>query len=403
MQLTQQRFLRRHAPPHISTLIILSGISALGINVFVPSLPGMAAYFNSEYATLQLAISLYLATNAVIQILVGPLSDKWGRRPVLLAGIGVFLLATLGCIYAPSAEVFLGFRMAQASVVVAMVISRASVRDLYDQDSAASMIGYVTMGMAVVPMVAPAIGGVLDETLGWQANFWLLFLAGAVAFVLVYFDFGETAYKSGKSIVAQFREYPLLFTSPRFWGYSLASALTSGTFFAYLGGAPFVGQAVYGLSTTELGFFMSAPAIGYFAGNFASGRYSTQFGINRMTLWGCLTNGIGVTLSIMITLLDLDTATSFFGLMIFIGIGNGLSIPNATAGALSVRPHLAGTASGLSGAIMLGGGAALSAIAGTMLNAERGALPLLILMGASGLAALITIILVLRRERQLGL
>ncbi|NOD92307.1 Bcr/CflA family efflux MFS transporter [Ruegeria sp. HKCCD4884] len=393
----------QRTPPTLATLVLLSGLSALSMNLFLPSLPNMAVYFDTDYKVMQLSIALYLLINAVLQIVIGPIADKAGRRPVLLWGLALFLLATLGCIYAPNAEIFLVFRMCQAVIVVGIVLSRAAVRDMYDQDQAASMIGYVTMGMAVVPMIGPAIGGILEEAFGWKANFWLPFAIGALTLFLTFTDFGETAAKSGKSLIQQFKEYPELLTSPRFWGYSLACAFSSGAFFAYLGGAPFIGTELFGLSAAQVGIYFGAPAVGYFAGNFISGRYSMRVGVNRMVFWGSLLNAFGVALSASLFLVGSGTALSFFGLMTFVGIGNGMVIPNATAGSLSVRPHLAATASGLSGAIMLGGGAGLSALAGALLTHETGAIPLLWLMLTTALLAICAIAAVIRRERQLGL
>ncbi|WP_170429497.1 multidrug effflux MFS transporter [Ruegeria arenilitoris] len=401
MQFSSSRAHR--SPPTISTLVLLSGLSALSLNLFLPSLPNMALHFQTDYKVMQLSIALYLLVNAVLQILIGPIADKAGRRPVMLWGLSLFLIATLGCIYAPNIEVFLAFRMCQAIVVVGMVLSRAAVRDLYDQDQAASMIGYVTMGMAVVPMIGPAIGGLLEESFGWKANFWLPFALGAMTLALTYVDFGETSAKSGKTLIQQFREYPELLRSPRFWGYSLSSALSSGAFFAYLGGAPFIGTELFGLTAAQVGIYFGAPAVGYFFGNFFSGRYSVRFGVNRMVFWGCWLNAIGVALSAILFLAGFGTALSFFGFMTFVGIGNGMTIPNATSGALSVRPHLAATASGLSGAIMLGGGAGLSALAGALLTRETGAMPLLWLMLATSVLAICAIASVIRRERHLGL
>ncbi|WP_291728627.1 multidrug effflux MFS transporter [Leisingera sp. F5] len=392
----------QRTPPRIFTLILLAGLSALGMNLHLPSLAGMAEYYAVDYRVMQLSVALYLAGNAVVQIFVGPISDQMGRRPVILVSIVLFLLATLGCIYAPTAEAFLLFRIAQTVVAATMVLSRAAVRDMYDTNQAASMIGYVTMGMAIVPMIGPAIGGFLDQWMGWQANFWLLFLVGAATLAITFTDFGETAHKSGKTLMAQFREYPELLRSPRFWGYSLSSGLASGAFFAYLGGAPFVGTEVYGLSTAELGVYFSTPAVGYFAGNFISGRFSTRIGVNRMVLWGCIINGGGVLLSLLIAMAGADNVYTFFGLMCFVGLGNGMAIPNATAGAISVRPHLAGTASGLSGAIMIGAGAALSAFAGMLLVPGSTAVPLLAIMFGTAMCGLVAILLVVRRERQIG-
>ena len=396
------RFLDRTSPPHVSTLILLSGLSALAMNIFLPSLPGMTEYYQTDYRVMQLSVAVYLGVNAVLQILIGPISDRFGRRPVILWGLVLFLLATLGCIFAPNAEVFLAFRMAQAVVTVAMVLSRAAVRDMYPEAQAASMIGYVTMGMAIVPMVGPAIGGALDEIFGWQANFWMLFALGALCLALVWSDMGETALTSGKTLIEQFREYPELLTSPRFWGYAMAAGFTSGAFFAYLGGAPFVGTEVFGLNPAQLGLFFGAPAVGYLLGNFLSGRFSVRFGVNRMILWGCLLNATGLSISLLIFVTGNGSLYSFFGLMTFVGLGNGMTIPNATSGMLSVRPHLAGTASGLGGALMIGGGAALSALAGALLGPGTGATPLLWLMFTTSVLGVIAIRVVIWRERQLA-
>ena len=396
------RFLDRRTAPHILTLILLAGLAALAMNIFLPSLPGMTAHFQTDYRLMQLSVALYLGVNAMLQLVVGPISDRWGRRPVILWGMVLFLVATLGCVLAGNVYVFLTFRMMQATIVVAMVLSRAIVRDIVPDAQAASMIGYVTMGMAVVPMVGPAIGGMLDATFGWQSNFWLLLVLGALVFWLTWTDLGETAPLSGRSLRQQFREYPALFASPRFWGYAMASGLSSGSFFAYLGGAPFVGDQVFGLRPEQLGFYFGAPAIGYFLGNFLSGRFSTRIGINRMVYWGTLINAFGIALNLMLFYAGLGTAISFFGLMTLMGLGNGMTIPNATAGALSVRPHLAGTASGLAGALMIGLGAALSALAGALLTPQTGAFPLLWIMLSTGVLAILAIALVMARERTLA-
>ena len=372
------------------------------MNMFLPSLPKMTAHFETDYRYMQLSVALYLMVSGVLQIVIGPLSDKFGRRPVILGGLIGFLIATLGCIFAPTIEVFLFFRMCQAVVATAMVLSRAAVRDMYDQDKAASMIGYVTMGMAVVPMISPMFGGLLDELFGWKSTFWALFILGGLTLWLAWADLGETAVKSGKSLAGQFAEYPELLTSPRFWGYSLAAAFCSGAFFAYLGGGPFVGSVVFGLSPFWVGIFFGAPAAGYFFGNFFTGMFAQRLGVNRLVLAGTLINAFGLSLSLAIFLAGYGSPLSFFGLMTFVGLGNGLVVPNATAGLLSVRPDLAGTASGLGGAIMIGGGAGLSALAGAMLDETTGAFPLLYIMLGTGIAAVISILVVFRREKRLA-
>ncbi|MCE8456028.1 multidrug effflux MFS transporter, partial [Rhodovulum sulfidophilum] len=374
------RFLDRTTPPHVITLVALAGLPALTINIFLPSLPNMAVHFDTDYAVMQLSVATYLAANAVMQLFVGPISDRYGRRPVLLISTVLFLLATLGCIFAPSAEAFLGFRMAQAVVVTAMVLSRAVVRDMVADTQAASMIGYVTMGMALVPMIGPSIGGVLDEIWGWQATFLALLLAGLGVLALTWADLGETSTPRDVSLMDQFRQYPELFRSRRFWGYAMTAALSSGAFFAYLGGAPFVGSHVFALSPSVLGLYFGIVAVGYMTGNFISGRYSVRVGINGMIYWGALITLAAPLLSMAFFAAGATQPIAFFGAMALLGVGNGMVLPNAIAGTLSVRPHLAGTASGLGGAIMIGGGAAFSALAGALLKPGTGAWPLLLIM-----------------------
>ncbi|MEM1100120.1 MAG: multidrug effflux MFS transporter [Pseudomonadota bacterium] len=396
------RYLDRTTPPHLSTLILLAGVSALGMNIFLPSLPGMTAYFETDYAIMQLSVALYLGFNAALQLVIGPISDRVGRRPVVLGGIVLFMLATVGTLLARSVEVFLAFRMAQAAIVVGMVLSRAIVRDLVTQDRAASMLGYLTMGMSVVPMIGPAIGGGLDDAFGWQANFWLLLLMGGLLFALAWADLGETAPLTQSSFRDQVRDYPALLTSPRFWGYNLAAAFSSGAFFAYLGGAPYVGAEVFGMGPSELGIYFGAPAIGYFAGNWISGRYSVRFGINNMILWGSLLCSGGMLVLLATFAAGLEGAVIFFAFMTFVGLGNGMVIPNATSGMLSVRPKLAGTASGLGGSMMLGGGAALSALAGAALGDGATAFPLIYIMCATSAAGVLAILFVRYRDAQLA-
>jgi DHA1 family bicyclomycin/chloramphenicol resistance-like MFS transporter len=200
---------------------------------------------------------------------------------------------------------------------------------------------------------------------------------------------------------AHFALYPDLLRSKRFWGYCFTSALGSGAFFAYLGGAPFVGSEIFNLSPEALGLFFGAPAAGYFLGNFFTGRFSSRIGLDAMIFWGLALNLFGLTASLAVFYNGMGSAISFFGFMTFVGFGNGLSIPNATAGMLAIRPDLAGAASGLGSAIMIAGGAALSALAGAVLTPTSGATPLLWLMWSSVAAGVICMIYVKKRHRSI--
>lgn len=400
--LASPRFLDRTTPPKIVTLILLAGLSALAMNIFLPSLPGMAIYFGVPYGVMQQSVALYLALSAALQIVIGPISDRYGRRNVLIWSLVLFLLATIGTLLAPNATVFLIFRMAQAVIASGMALSRAVVRDMVADERAASMIGYVTMGMSLVPMVGPVVGGVLDDLYGWQANFALLLALGVGVLALVWADLGETATLRRVSLRDQIRSYPGLLTSRRFWGYALAAGSASGCFFAFLGGAPYVGDKIYGLSSTHVGVLFALTAIGYAAGNFLAGRYSVRLGMNRMILIGTVVTTLGLLALMLLTLAGLSGPTVFFGLTVFMGLGNGICLPNANAGMLSVRPELAGTASGLGGAILIGGGAALAALAGVLLGPGATEMPLILLMLTSSVASVVAILFVIRRARQIG-
>lgn len=399
----QSRFLDRHTPPHITTLVIVTGAGALNMNVVLPSLPGIATHFGVSYSYVQLLISAYLAATAAMQLIIGPLSDRFGRRPVMLTCVGIFLVATLVCIFAPNFQTMLAARLVQTVIIAGLVLSRAVVRDMHEPARAASLFGYITMGMAVVPMIGPAIGGVLEEIFGWQAAFSVTLVFGIVVFGMVMADMGETNKYPSANFAAQFRSYPELIRSRRFWGYALSAAFTSGSFFAYLGGAPYVSVTHLGLSPSELGFYFALTAVGYMAGNFLSGRYTERFGINTMLLSGNLISALGMIGSILTFAAGSNHPLAFFGYMIFIGLGNGISLPSANAGIVSVRPHLAGSAAGLGGALMIGGGAALSVLSGAVLSPQSGAYPILYIMLISSIAGALMALYVMHVARQVAL
>ena len=394
------RFLDRTTPPHIITLVVIAGVAALCMNVFLPSLATMAVYFETDYAVMQFAVSGYLAATACLQLVIGPLSDLFGRRPVMLASIAVMIVATLVCMLAPNITVFMIGRVAQAAVVSGFVLARAIVRDMVPMEQAASMIGYVTMGMSVVPMVGPTVGGLLNDISGWQSSFALLCLLGLGILALAWLDLGETNHNRSASFSQQFHAWPELLRSPLFWGYALTSTFSSGMFFSFLGGAPFVGSVLYGLSPAMLGLQVFFMASGSMLGNFLSGRYASEIGITRLMLSGNVIGIAGIIAAIALISVGAESAYAFFVPLALIGVGNGVTLPSANAGMVSVQPHLAGSASGLGGAMTIGGGAALSVLASSVLSKEDGTWPLLLVMLATGLVALLTTYIVRLQEKR---
>ena len=383
-------WLDRRTPPHLLTLVLLTGVAALNMNMMLPSLPSLAAHYGADYGLVALAISGYLGLTAVLQLVFGPLSDRYGRRPVVLACFVVFLVATLGTMVATTVWMFLLCRMLQAPVAAGLALSRAIVRDMVPPEEAASMIGYVTMGMALIPMVVPMLGGVLDELFGWQSIFAFTFVFGLAVTVLIWADLGETNRAPSASMMAQVRSYPELLRSAPFWGYSATAAFASGTFFAFLGGGPWVATRVLGLSPSVFGFYFGFISAGYVVGNFLSGRYAMRVGLARMMLAGGLVATAGVLLALALFAVGIVSPLAFFGTILFVGVGNGLLLPSANAGMVSVEPHLAGSASGLGGALLVGGGAAMAVLGGALVGPGTGAWPLLFVMLASSALGLVT-------------
>ena len=386
--------------PKMFTLVMLAALSVLSLNMFLPSLSNMARDFQTDYALVTLSIAGYLAITAVLMLIMGPLSDRFGRRPVLLVGLAVFTLASLGCALATDIWVFLGFRLLQGTVISGWALSLAVIRDTVPSREAASLIGYIGMAMAVAPMLGPMFGGVLDELFGWRASFWAFVVFGRAVLCLCWVDLGETNKTPSDTFMRQFHAYPELFRSRRFWGYALCTAFSTGAFYTFLSGAPLVAATVLALSPATLGFYMGTITAGFALGSFLSGRYAKRHALTTMMICGRLVACAGLLLGLGLFLAGFVHAISLFGATVFAGIGNGLSSPSSNAGALSVRPGLAGSAAGLSGALAVGGGAALSSITGAILTEENGAYALLGMMLFSSLMALLAALTVLRIDRR---
>jgi DHA1 family bicyclomycin/chloramphenicol resistance-like MFS transporter len=388
-------------PPRLLTLVLATATGAVAMNIFLPSIPGMARHFNVEYALMQLTVTVYLFAMAAIQLMVGPLSDRFGRRPVLLSCFSVFMLATVAVIMAPTFEFLLAMRILQAFSAAGMVLSRAIVRDMVAPARAASMFGYITMGMALAPMSAPVIGGLLDEMYGWQATFGMLLVVGAIAFIFIFIDLGETNMHRSASFMAQYRAYPELLKSRRFWGYVLTGGFTSGQFFAFVGGGPYVGSVILGLSPSHYGLLFGMMSAGYVLGNFLSGRYAERIGIRRMMVTGNIVSLAGLLTALFLLVAVTDHPLAFFALVSFTGLGNGIALPSINAGIVSVRPHLAGSASGLGAAMQIGLGALFSVLGGAFLAPDTGPFPLLGVMIFATFASIACGLYVISVERSL--
>jgi Bcr/CflA subfamily drug resistance transporter len=387
------------APPRLFTLVLLSGLSVVSLNMFLPSLSNIAEEFQADYAFVNLSIAGYAGMTAVLQLVMGPLSDRFGRRPVVLAALVIFVLASLGCLLATDIWTFLVFRMMQGAIISGYAVSLAIIRDSAPAQKAASLMGYVAMAWAVAPMLGPMFGGALDELFGWRASFWAFFGFGGAVLGLCWVDLGETNKAPSETFMQQFRSYPELFRSRSFWGYALCMAFSTGAFYIFLGGAPLVAATVLEMSPATLGFYMGTITAGFVLGSFLSGRFAARHALTTMMIAGRIIACAGLVLGLVLSLAGVVHVASLFGACVFVGIGNGLTMPSGSAGAMSVRPTLAGSASGLSGALTVAGGAVMSAISGAILTEANGSYALLGMMLLSSLLALATALYVLWLDR----
>lgn len=368
------------SPPSLLTLVMLTALSVLSLTMFLPSLSNMAEDFRADYALVALSIAGYLGGTGALMLVMGPLSDRFGRRPVMLVGLTVFTLASLVCALTTDIWVFLAFRVLQGAVIAGWALSLAVIRDMVPAQEAASRIGYVTMAMAVAPMLGPMAGGALDELFGWRASFLVFAGLGAAALGLCWVDLGETNKTPSETFAQQFRAYPELARSRRYWGFALCMAFSTGSFHAFLAGAPLVAVAILELSPAALGVCMGSITAGFALGCFLSGRFATRIPLTAMITSGRIIAAAGLIAGLALFLAGFEHVISLFGATVFVGLGNGLTMPSCNAGAMSVRPELAGSASGLAGALTLAGGAVLSSVTGAIVTEETGAYALLGMM-----------------------
>jgi DHA1 family bicyclomycin/chloramphenicol resistance-like MFS transporter len=280
-------------------------------------------------------------------------------------------------------------------------MGRAIVRDLFERRQAASMIGYITMGYAVAPMVAPLIGGLFQEAFGWQAIFWFMAALGGGCFAVAWRFIPETNRSPSERLnfSALWRDFTSLVRDADFLLFTASGSLSSGLFFAFLGGMPYVAERVLGLEPATYGLWFGLIPMGYASGNFLSGRFTERLGLVRMILAGSALGVLASLIPFVLLALGMHGPAALFLPIVIAVLANGLVLPSSIAGALSVKPEIAGAAAGLSGAAQVGVGAIVTALAGAAVAGGATATPMLLIMVASALLGLLTAIVIRARRR----
>lgn len=378
----------RREPPLALLVVILASVQ-LGMTMYIPSLPAIAADFQVSAAVATLTLTVYLAFFAVAQLVVGPLSDRFGRRPVVLSGVAAFVLGSYACALAPSIEFLIAMRAIQASGACCVIaIARAIVRDMYSREDSARALSVLGSAMGVTPAVGPILGGKLQVWFGWTASFYAMAGIATVGFVLAVILLGETRRHAPASLnlFTILRNYAALVRVRAFMGFSLTMGLATATFQAFIAGAPIVLISLLGVPPDEFALYTLVWPIAFSIGNFVSSRLTLRLGMERLIVIGNLVSVAAATVMVGFAIAGVFTVAAIIAPAFFLGIGNGLVSPNGMAGAVSERPDIAGAAAAMAGFFQMSLGAILTIVVGLLHETTQ--LPWTVIIFATALCGL---------------
>lgn len=347
---------------------LMTALGPLSTDMYLPSLPALGASFGASTSLAQLSLSSFLAGFACGQIVYGPLSDRRGRKPVLLGGMALFLVASLASAFANSIEFLIIARFFQAlGASGPIVLARAIVRDLYDGSQAGRELSRMGTIMGVVPAIAPILGGFLEAGFGWRSNFFVMTLIGMALGATIIFRLPETIRHRSReefSFLAVLKGYRVLLRHHGYRSYVALSSLTYSGLFCFISGATFVLQGYYGLSEIAFGFSFASVVIGFISGSFTAQRVVTKLGLNRTISIGMVLITFGGAAMVLLSLCAPKSMFSVIIPMAFYTGGVGFIMPQSMAGAMQPFSDRAGAASSLLGLIQMSS----AAITGVMIG-----------------------------------
>lgn len=385
----------------VAALLMLQPLST---DLYLPTLPSIATEFDAAVATVQWTLSLFIASFAVAQLIAGPLSDRYGRYPVVLGGVSLYLVASLLCAFAPSIEVLIGARVLQALGACACVVTvRAIVRDLHEPAEGARLLAAAGTIMGLAPAIGPILGGLLTAYISWRAAFGLLATLGTVILIFMLLRLRETnRYRNPRALAPRVlvSNYLAVLRSPTFLAYTLGNTASYAGLFAFISGSSFVLIRVYGLSTAEYGFAFAASVAGYIPGTLICRRlmrggdlrHTLQLGA---TLQVCA--GVGVA---VLALAGVHHVLAVVLPMFVYVIGHGIVQPTAQAGAVARFPQMAGAAAAVMGLIIQLTAAAVGMTIGATWNGTP--YPMTLTVGCFGVASLAVALALVRRHGHVG-
>ena len=342
-------------------LVVMTGIAPVSLYLLVPALPKLATSFGRDISIAQMTVSLYMVGIACSQIIMGPLSGRFGRRPVLLAGLSLMVAASIGCSLAETLPQLIAARFLQAlGGASGMVVSRAIIRDLYEREQISARISLVIAVMMIAQMLSPLTGGLLETAFGWRAIFYLITAASLTNTVFIAFALPET--RRDRAAGGGFRgDVGSLIKSRAFIGYVMCQVLASQIIFTFAGGGPYIVVTQMGRTSAEYGAWFATTGFAYLIGNLFCVRFAPRHQLEKLIWFGLALQFTGSLLNLTWSITGFNQQPSWlFGTQMLVMFANAFVMSNSAAGAISVRPEAAGTASGAMGFLQQGIGSLVS-------------------------------------------
>lgn len=334
----------------MTILAAITLIGPLAVHAFLPVMPAIKTVFDVSDALAGIGFTAALLVMAFATLIYGSLSDRYGRRPVLLGGLTLFVIGGVLSSFAESYPGFIAGRMLQAlGAGCSITLARAIARDAYGAEALVKVIAYLTMAYTIGPMLAPYITGLIVDSAGWRAAFWFMAIAGAAILMASWLILAETHPREARQPKGgnYLHDYLKLFSHIRFAAYVLQSGFSSGCFYTMGAAAAFLMTGYLGRSASEFGMYFALFPVGFFLGNLVSSRLSGRVSIETMVIAGGIVNFLAITGQSVIILTGHLSPLVLFIPGALITFGQGLALPNATSGAMRVIPSLSGTASGI--------------------------------------------------------